>query len=280
MSKTMSKKTEIAQAIETDDFDSLLGIQHVAEPDKTAFLFLSDEGKAGKSTAAIAFTTILRKLNKTVDAWQCDPDHMKLYYGFGKRDASGTLISKEAQVPSDCGYLNIRTESFKLVNSLKSPAKYKIYDLPAASIDELPEIFDSSDSFLQAFVNNNTKIVFCVPFINGIDSLLAVQKLKNLFCGVNSNAVIEFVLLLNYSMMIDESETLAGLDSAIKGMKEKVYAAHIKTKFTPGFENIIDYTEDGPNRDWFSILGSLDETSKITMGKFLKDYVDTVKAVY
>jgi hypothetical protein len=63
-------------------------------------------------------------------------------------------------------------------------------------------------------------------------------------------------------------------------MKEKVYAAHIKTKFTPGFENIIDYTEDGPNRDWFSILGSLDETSKITMGKFLKDYVDTVKAVY
>ena len=129
-------------------------------------------------------------------------------------------------------------------------------------------------------MNNNTKIVFCVPFINGIDSLLAVQKLKNLFCGVNSNAVIEFVLLLNYSMMIDESETLAGLDSAIKGMKEKVYAAHIKTKFTPGFENIIDYTEDGPNRDWFSILGSLDETSKITMGKFLKDYVDTVKAVY
>lgn len=284
----MSKKTEINKVAETvmsglDEFDSLLDIQQVAEPDKTAFLFLSDEGKAGKTTGAIAFTTFLRNKGYQVDAWQCDPDHMKLYYRLGKRDQTGTLIRKEDQVPSDCGFLNIRTESYKLVNSLKSPAKYKIYDLPAASIDELPEIFDSADSFLQVFANNATKIVFCVPFINDGDSLLAVQKLRDLFSGVNSHAVIEFVLLVNHSLMVEKNKTLAALKSpAITDIKEKVHVAEIKVKFTKGFESVIDYTEDGPNFDWFKILASnqLEETNKHTMREFLKDYRNIVSMFY
>ena len=177
--------------------------------------------------------------------------------------------------------LNIRTESYKLVNSLKSPAKYKIYDLPAASIDELPEIFDSADSFYK-FSQTMPQRLFCVPFINDGDSLLAVQKLRDLFSGVNSHAVIEFVLLVNHSLMV-EKQNLGSIEKpSDHRYQRKVHVAEIKVKFTKGFESVIDYTEDGPNFDWFKILASnqLEETNKHTMREFLKDYRNIVSMFY
>ncbi|CAD9228008.1 conserved hypothetical protein [Burkholderia cenocepacia] len=283
----MSKKVEQVQVEEEDDFDGLL-TRRTAAPKKVAIITISDEGGTGKTTSAIGFVTILRKRKKVVDAWQCDPDHMKLLYGFGKRDQAGELIVYEEQEPQDCGYINIRTEGTKLIRSLRDDAEFKVYDLPAASIDELPVIFDSEFKFIDAFVRTGHKIVFVVPFVNDKDSLLAVEKLQALFSGVHPDAVIEFALVLNYQKMVDQKATVAALDSkSIQKLARdhKLHVGHIRTKFVDGFESVIDYTKAGPNRNWFDLLNpkagqpELSLEHEITMETFLKEYIGFVKEV-
>ncbi|MCA8452705.1 hypothetical protein LGN04_02075 [Burkholderia multivorans] len=284
----MSKKVEQVQVEEDDfDFESALSRRQAA-PTKVAYIAINDEGGVGKTTSAIGFVTVLRKKKKVVDAWQCDPDHMKLLYGFGKRDQAGELFPLEDQKPDGCGFINIRTEGTKLIDSLSEGAEFKVYDMPAASIDELPVIFNSEYTFIDAFVRTGHKIVFLVPFVNHKDSLLAVEKLQNLFSGVHPDAVIEFALVLNYEKMVNEKATLEALNSkSIQQLMRdhKVHVGHIKTKFVEGFEAVIDYTKDGPNRNWFDLLNpkpgqkELKLNHLITMESFLKEYYAFVKEV-
>ncbi|HDR9188616.1 TPA: hypothetical protein QDB51_002691 [Burkholderia vietnamiensis] len=258
-----------------------LGSRKAVALTKTAYLTISDEGGVGKSTAAIAFNTFLRAVGKTVDAWQCDPDHMKLFYGFGKRDEHGDLLPYSEQTPDYCGVLNIRTEGAKFIDSLGSEAEHKIYDMPAASIDELPEIFNSARTFIKAFVNTGHKIVFVVPFVTPKDSLDAVVKLDSLFGSVVPEAVIEYALVINAGMIKDK----AGVKNALTGneikriaSKHKIHFGHIDVQFVSGFQKVIDFTQMGVQKTWLEKFNSTDPREELgvfhnqNMEDFLNQY--------
>ncbi|MBU9118422.1 hypothetical protein KTD15_06385 [Burkholderia multivorans] len=287
----MSKKeVEIVE----DDLGAMLGFgsRKPVALTKTAYVFISDEGGVGKSTAAIAFTMFLRKLSKKsgkkVDAWQCDPDHMKLFYGFGKRDEQGDLLPYSEQTPDYCGVLDIREEGARFIDSLASDAEHKIYDMPAASEDELPKIFQSAKAFIKAFVDTGHKIVFVVPFVTPKDSLDAVAKLDNLFSSVVPEAVIEYALVVNASMIKDKEgvkRSLGGNDIKRIASKNKVYIGNIDVQFVNGFQKVIDFTEHGVQKTWLEKFYCADGKNELgvfhhsNMDEFLNQYYALVRDV-
>jgi hypothetical protein len=275
----MSKKIEQLD----NDFDSLFSVKEKLPNLYTAIFLISDEGSCGKSTATIAFTSTLRKMKKQVDLWLCDSDHVQPMNMFGEKVA-GEYLTYDKQTPDNCGFFNIRSEGDKLIDKLSSQSKYKIFDMPAASIDELPQLFNSIPKFLDAFEKTRTKLVLAVPFNNDQKSLQSTKKLKKMFTGINDNVEIEFCFIFNHSLMINEDRTMLAFNSNedIQYIKNnhKVIEGHIPTKIEDRFNTILeDSIEESAN--WFDLMnsGTLQLFDQLTMETFLKEYVAIVKQI-
>lgn len=286
----MSKKTEqqIQQEppVKKTALGSLFAKKEKQTPIYDAILFISDEGSSGKSTAAIATTIIKRAIGEEVDLYVCDNNHKEAMEALGQRDDTDELLPNEEQTPDYCAYFNIRTESDKMIDRLKSPSKYKFFDLPSDSIDELLEIFGDASSFLKAFEGTRTRLTFAIPCNTITKSLPAVIKLYKNFVGINPNVEIRFVFIYNHSIIKIKSKgengsflELFNKDPEIIRLKKSVpvieqhIKAHIESRFikvlddsVKNGENWLDFLEEG------SLHGRLEYHDQMIMDGFLEEY--------
>lgn len=282
----MSKKTEqqIQQepAVKKTAIGSLFAKQTKQDPIYDAVLFISDEGSSGKSTAAIATTIIKRAIGEEVDLYVCDNNHKEAMEALGQRDQTGELLDFDQQTPDGCAYFNIRTDGNKLIDHLESKSRYKFFDMPSDSVDELEKIFESNHKFLKSFEQTRTRLTFAVPCNTMTKSLPAVIKLYKMFVGINPNVEIRFAFIYNHSIIKIKSKgekgnflELFNNDPEIARLKkslpviEQHITAHIESRFIKVLDESILKGES-----WLQIYQDerLDLHDHMTMETFLEEY--------
>lgn len=249
--------------------------QKIAEPSKNeVYIFISDEGSCGKSTAAIAITEYLRNNGQDFDLYLCDANHKATLSRFGLRDSTGELLPMDQQTPNGCAFFNIRTEGSQFINYLVGGAKKKGFDFPADSIDQLPAIFKSIPMFLSAFEKTKSRLNFVVPANNDGKSFQSAKKLYNMFVGINPNVEVRFIFIYNHTLMKDVAKTVGAFatDSDIEAMRNAglVIDGHIKADLTEKFTIMIDEAaRDG--KSWHG-MQDMFLFNEIIMEAFLNDY--------
>lgn len=294
----MATKNQPAQS--TAPATSMAGLikrKVVAQPEHTAYIYISDRGDGGKSTAAIATGTFLRAMSEPTDIYCCDADHQQVMEYFGQRDASGELLPSENDDNKDNGsakqdptlgasYFNIRTDGQQLVSKLRSPSKYKVFDMPAASIDELPKYFDSPATFLKAFQSTGTKLVFVMPLVDTDKCIKSIEKIKRMFYDNNTMSVsLQFVFVVAYSLCENVKAVLreAHANEAITFLSGKGVAriVEVKTIFNKGFAEIIKPNEQRSVNNWLETFqsGNLALEHEIALEGFLQEWASIVESM-
>lgn len=286
--KADQKQLEQEPAVKKTALGSLFAKKEKQAPIYDAILFISDEGSSGKSTAAIALTLIKRAMQQetgeAVDLYVCDNNHKETMDCLGKRDGAGELLPNEEQTPDHCAYFNIRTESDQMIDRLKSLSKFKFFDLPSDSIDELLKIFGDASKFLKSFEDTRTRLTFAIPCNTMTKSLPAVIKLYKMFVGINSNVEIRFAFVYNHSIIKQKNSgkdnkgdflQLFNNDSEITRLKKAVpvIEQHITAQIGPRFIKVLDDSVKH-GESWLDIYQEerLEFHDQMTMESFLEEY--------
>ncbi|WGS54468.1 hypothetical protein LFL96_25990 [Paraburkholderia sp. D15] len=280
-----NKKTEEVTQEQNDDlapnFDDIFEERKVEPPIYSAVFHIGDIGQAGKSMDCKGLKEVLMRLGVSHDTYVADGDHMQNLETYGLRDASGELVAHDKLDPTfrftrdsngridkienyGCGFFNIRKAKQELVNTLQSPSKFKFYDMPASSMDELYDVFGDMYSFLNAFVNARTKLIFVVPVFDADKSVKqGIGKLQDMLCDVHPDAVIEFAFLFKNGLMLENQ--ISGVqqeykrNASVKKLKDRYRVTEVT--IAPSFSSILKNRL--PTAKLFDLFYTRDEAQRL-----------------
>lgn len=191
---------------------------------KKMLLCISNAGSEGKTTIAKAIKETLIHNSISHSTYLCDKDHIELLKTYG----------------SEVTIFDIRQDKDTLINALGDDVEIILVDFPAASIDELTNVFGSMQTFIDSFGVFEAVPVFIIPVVSD-KSIQSIDRLSALLEGVQGG--FEFVFVLNEGLMTSKDAVhLAfnnnqSVQTAISNGKAKTVT--ISTKFTPAFSELV-----------------------------------------
>lgn len=191
---------------------------------KKMLLCISNAGSEGKSTIAKAIKETMLNHGTKHTTYLCDKDHVELLRTYG----------------SDVTLFDIRQDKDTLINSLDDDADFILVDFPAASIDELVNVFGSMQSFVDSFEVFNAVPVFIIPVVSD-KSIQSINRLHELLEDVKGE--YEFLFVMNEGLMTNKDaikEALANNGKAKDSLEAgKAQVVTISTKFTSAFSEVV-----------------------------------------
>ena len=187
-------------------------------------LCISNAGSEGKSTIAKAIKEAMLNHGTKHSTYLCDKDHIELLKTYG----------------SQVKLFDIRKDKETLINSLADEVDFILVDFPAASIDELDNVFGSMQEFVSALEAFEVSPVFIVPVVSD-KSLQSIDRLGELLSEVTGE--YEYVYVLNQGLMTNKDTITEAFNSnktALKALDDAIgKVVTITTKFTPAFAELV-----------------------------------------
>ena len=185
---------------------------------------ISNEGSSGKSMIAKLIKETLMNHGVAHSTYLCDKDHIELVKTYG---AEVTMF-------------DIRQDKETLINALGDAVDYVLVDFPAASIDELVNVFGSMQTFIDSFAVFDAEPTFVIPVVSD-KSIQSIQRLSNILRGVQGG--YQFIFVINEGLMSNKASIMESFtnDTAVQSALNSgiAHTVTISTKFTPNFAELV-----------------------------------------
>lgn len=242
---------------------------------------LSDGGSVGKTTLAIGIKEMFNDQQKKTGIvnsafFNLDDTNNKFMDLYAQIDETGQPLPREEQDPLvSVGFIDLATQSDKVIDTQDLDVDYIILDYPARGARSQVDTFGHAAKFVRSFRKSDLR--YMIPLATYKD-IQTIERIYDMVDSVDSKGYVDFVFVFQHGLIKQSFFEEFESNPKVNALKQKYpfTEVHIKTLFKDKFSNNL------LKQKWFdSYYGEkLDRVSEMTMELLLKEYVTQIAPLY